>query len=218
MISEGRASCLAFWELCKPRLSHTLLDSTSFLFGSLMHEDYHVITDVKAFSEWQAGCTYLNKKTWQASHFTVISLGHFSKAEDSRQSDFKRPASVIIPWAQPEEFDCCSAWELMNNDTENSREQQTATLTRLLAATEREVCLHMEFLSPLLNLKLLLPCPQTITSSIKLQCVKGTKNWTRDLVPALQFPVFVTVVAFCWRIWGGVGGNINRSRSSVSML
>lgn len=167
MISEGRASCLAFWELCKPRLSHTLLDSTSFLRGSLMHEDYHVITDVKAFSEWQACCTYLNKKTWQASHFTVISLGHFSKAEDPRQSDFNRPASVLIPRsAQPEEFDCCLAWELMNNATESSRLHQWHGYSALTAT--KTVCLHMKLLSPLLNLKLLIPCPQNITSSIKL--------------------------------------------------
>lgn len=130
MISEGRASCLAFWELRKPRLSHTLLDFTSLLFGSLMHEDYHVKTDVKAFSEWQACCTYLNKRTWQASHFTAISLGHFSKAEDSRQSDFNRPVSGIIPTlAQPEEFDCSSAWKLLNNDAGNSR---TASVTWVL--------------------------------------------------------------------------------------
>lgn len=167
MISEGRASCLAFWELCKPRLSHTLLDSTSFLRGSLMHEDYHVITDVKAFSEWQACCTYLNKKTWQASHFTVISLGHFSKAEDPRQSDFNRPASVLIPRsAQPEEFDCCLAWELMNNATESSRLHQWHGYSALTAT--KTVCLHMKLLSPLLNLKLLIPCPQNITSFIKL--------------------------------------------------
>lgn len=131
MISEGRASCLALWELCKLRLSHTLLGSTSFLFGSLMHEDYHVITDVKAFSEWQACHTHLNKKTWQASHFTLISLGHFSEAEDSRRSDFNRPASVIIPkTAQPEESDCCLEWELMNNNKENIRLGFGDTLTQ----------------------------------------------------------------------------------------
>lgn len=131
MISEGRASCLAFWELCKLRLSHTLLGSTSFLFGSLMCEDYRVITDVQAFSEWQACRTYLNKKTWRASHFTAISLGHFSEAEGSRRSDFNRPASVIIPkMAQPEEFDCCLAWELMNNNKENIRLDIGDTVTR----------------------------------------------------------------------------------------
>lgn len=186
MISEGRASCLAFWELCKPRLSHTLLDSTSFSFGSLMHEDYHVITDVKAFSEWQACCTYLNKKTWQASHFTVISLGHFSKAEDSRQSDFNRPASVIIPKpAQPEEFDCCWAWELMNNDGTADCSSDTVTPRHW---QPQRVCLHIKFLSPLLNLKVLIPCPQNITSSIKLECVKGTKelNWRFSTCPSIS--------------------------------
>lgn len=123
--------------------------------------------DVKAFSEWQACCTYLNKKTWQASHFTVISLGHFSKAEDPRQSDFNRPSSVLIPRsAQPEEFDCCLAWELMNNATESSRLHQWHGYSALTAT--KTVCLHMKLLSPLLNLKLLIPCPQNITSSIKL--------------------------------------------------
>lgn len=167
MISEGRASCLAFWELCKGRLSHSSPGCTAFLFGRLMREDYRVITDVRAFSEWQACRTYLNKKTWQASHLPAISLGHFSEAEDSRLSDFNRPTNAIIPkTALPEEFDCRLAWELMNN---NKGKHQTGYRWHgyVPLTARKTVHLGMESLSPLLNLKLLIPCPPNITS-IKL--------------------------------------------------